>query len=158
MYFQEWLNAKYKENVFELTEPTTICFLIHYAYPFTGGEEYEIPPGTKFIPHQNMRKDALYMSDINLDEPTWNMIEDVVKNSCPNLFGRWTGISFYITEEQLKTLSIKFYKGSLVRLLKLMEISRDSNIYNRKYGMIRRTITNFRIIRYCWISKKKCYL
>ncbi len=149
MCFQEWLNAKYKENEFELTECATISFLVQYAAPFTGGTECVIPSGTRFIPHQNMRADALYMHDQNLNDSTLNMIEDVVKNYYPHLFKRWRGVSFYITEEQLKTLPIKFLKGSLPRLLKLMELSREQKLYKGRFGIIRRTVTNFRIMIYC---------
>ena len=47
-------------------------------------------------------------------------MEAQVKVNYENLFTRLQGFSFFITEDQLKTLSLKFRNGSAERLLEIM--------------------------------------
>ena len=114
-------SMKIDENVFELVEDTELEYLVHFAAPFTGADKCLVPKGTAFAPHSPMRGDALYMHlvDDNKDELLEKMREQVRVNY-DNLFTRLQGFSFYITEEQLKTLPLKFRSGSAERLLEIM--------------------------------------
>ena len=112
---------KIDENVFELTEDTELEYLVHFAAPFTGGDKCLIPKGTAFAPHSTMRDDALYMHLVDEDnEELFAKMEAQVKINYENLFTRLQGFSFFITEEQLKTLPLKFRCGSAKRLLDIM--------------------------------------
>lgn len=68
-----------------------------------------------------MRSDALYIHPVedNYDELLKNMREQV-KMKYEELFTRLQGFSFFITEEQLRTLPLKFRSGSAERLLDIM--------------------------------------
>ena len=114
-------SMKIDENVFELVEDTELEYLVHFAAPFTGSDKCLVPKGTAFAPHSPMRGDALYVHlvDDNKDELLEKMREQVRVNY-DNLFIRLQGFSFYITEEQLKTLPLKFRSGSAERLLEIM--------------------------------------
>ena len=109
MATQEQIEAlKIDENVFELAEDTELEYLVHFAAPFTGGDRCLVPKGTAFAPHSPMRGDALYMhlADEDNEELFANM-DAQVKINYENLFTRLQGFSFFITEEQLKTLPLK---------------------------------------------------
>lgn len=68
-----------------------------------------------------MRGDALYMHLVDEDnEELYAKMEAQVKVNYENLFTRLQGFSFFITEEQLKTLPLKFRSGSAERLLEIM--------------------------------------
>ena len=94
---------------------------MHFAAPFTGADKCLVPKGTAVAPHSPMRGDALYMQlvDDNKDELLEKMREQVRVNY-DNLFTRLQGFSFFITEEQLQTLPLKFRSGSAERLLEIM--------------------------------------
>jgi hypothetical protein len=47
-------------------------------------------------------------------------MEEQVKTNYENLFTRLQGFSFFITEEQLQTLPLKFRSGSAERLIEIM--------------------------------------
>ena len=65
-----------------------------------------------------MRGDALYMHLVDEDnEELYAKMEAQVKVNYENLFTRLQGFSFFITEEQLKKLPLKFRSGSAERLL-----------------------------------------
>ena len=112
---------KIDENIFELMEDTELGYLVHFAAPFTGSDKCIVPKGTAFAPSSPMRGDALYMNlvDDNNDELLEKMREQVKTNN-ENLFTRLQGFSFFITEDQLKTLPLKFRSGSAERLLDIM--------------------------------------
>lgn len=114
-------SLKIDKNVFELTEDTEIEYLVHFAEPFTGGDKCIVPKGTVFAPHSPMRGDALYMHLVedNNDEILEKM-RKLVKTNYEDLFTRLQGFSFFITEEQLRTLPLKFRSGSAERLLDIM--------------------------------------
>lgn len=114
-------SLKIDENVFELAEDTELEYLVHFAAPFTGGDKCLVPKGTVFAPHSPMRGDALYMHLVedNNDELLEKMRE-LVKINYENLFTRLQGFSFFITEEQLQTLPLKFRSGSAERLLEII--------------------------------------
>lgn len=114
-------SLKIDKNVFELTEDTEIEYLMHFAAPFTGGDKCIVPKGTVFAPHSPMRGDALYMHLVedNNDEILEKMRE-LVKTNYEDLFTRLQGFSFFITEEQLCKLPLKFRSGSAERLLDIM--------------------------------------
>lgn len=114
-------SLKIDENIFELVEDTELEYLVHFAAPFTGGDRCLVPKGTVFAPHSPMRGDALYMHLVedNNDELLEKMREQV-KTNYENLFTRFQGFSFFITEEQLKTLPLKFRIGSADRLLEIV--------------------------------------
>ena len=122
MATREQLEAlKIDENVFELVEDTELEYLVHFAAPFTGGDKCLIPKGTAFAPHSPMREDALYMHLVDEDnEELYAKMEAQVKVKYKDLFTRLQGFSFFITEEQLKTLPLKFRSGSAERLLEIM--------------------------------------
>lgn len=114
-------SMKIDENIFELVEDTELEYLVHFAAPFTGGDKCLVPKGTVFAPHSPMRGDALYMHLVedNNDELLEKMREQV-KINYENLFTRLQGFSFFITEEQLQTLPLKFRNGSAERLIEIM--------------------------------------
>ena len=122
MATQEQIEAlKIDENVFELTEDTELEYLVHFAAPFTGADKCVVPKGTAFAPHSPMRGDALYMHFIDGDKDSlFDRMEEQVKVNYENLFTRLQGFSFFITEEQLKTLPLKFRNGSAERILDIM--------------------------------------
>ena len=122
MATQEQIKAlKVDENVFELVEDTELEYLVHFAAPFTGADKCVIPKGTAFAPHSPMRGDALYMHLVDGDrEALFARMETQVKDKYEDLFTRLQGFSFFITEEQLKTLPLKFRTGSAERLLEIM--------------------------------------
>ena len=119
--YEQIESMKIDENVFELVEDTELKYLVHFAAPFTGADKCLVPKGTVFAPHSSMRSDALYMHLVedNNDELLKKMREQV-RVHYENLFTRLQGFSFYITEEQLKTLPLKFRSGSAERLIEIM--------------------------------------
>lgn len=122
MATQEQIEAlKIDENIFELAENTELEYLVHFAAPFTGADKCVIPKGTAFAPHSSMRGDALYMHFVDGDrDALFARMEAHVKDKYEDLFTRLQGFSFFITEEQLKTLPLKFRTGSAERLLEIM--------------------------------------
>lgn len=115
---------KIDENVFELAEDTEMEYLVHFAAPFTGSDKCLVPKGTAFAPHGPMRADALYMHIVEDNEELYNKMEQQVKVEYEDLFTRLQGFSFFITEEQLKTLPLKFRSGSAERVLNIIDIIR----------------------------------
>ena len=111
---------KINENVFELVEDTELEYLVHFAAPYTGGDKCLVPKGTAFAPSSPMRSDALYMRLVGENEELYAKMETQVKIKYEDLFLRLQGFSFFITEEQLKTLPLKFRSGSAERLLDIM--------------------------------------
>ncbi len=111
---------KIDENVFELVEDTELEYLVHFAAPYTGGDKCLVPKGTAFAPSSPMRSDALYIRLVGENEELYTKMETQVKNKYEDLFFRLQGFSFFITEEQLKTLPLKFRSGSAERLLDIM--------------------------------------
>ena len=112
---------KIDENIFELMEDTELGYLVHFAAPFTGSDKCIVPKGTAFAPSSPMRGDALYMKLMDEDNAAlYKKMEELVKVEYPNLFTRLQGFSFFITEEQLKTLPLKFRTGSADRVIEIM--------------------------------------
>lgn len=111
---------KIDENVFELARDTELEYLVHFAAPFTGADKCLVPKGTVFAPHSPMRGDALYMHLVGENEELFKTMEQQVKVNYEQLYTRLQGFSFFITEEQLKTLPLKFRSGSAKRLLDIM--------------------------------------
>lgn len=111
---------KIDENVFELARDTELEYLVHFAAPFTGADKCLVPKGTVFAPHSPMRGDALYMHLVGENEELFKTMEQQVKVNYEQLYTRLQGFSFFITEEQLKTLPLKFRSGSAERLLDIM--------------------------------------
>lgn len=111
---------KIDENVFELVEDTELEYLVHFAAPFTGSDKYLIPKGTAFAPQSPMRGDALYMHLVEENDELYKRMEELVKTNYEQLYTRLQGFSFFITEEQLKTLPLKFRSGSAERVLEIM--------------------------------------
>ena len=122
MATREQIDAlKIYENIFELAEDTELEYLVHFAAPFTGADKCIVPKGTAFAPHSPMRGDALYMHLVDEDnEGLYAKMEAQVKTNYENLFTRLQGFSFFITEEQIKTLPLRFRNGSAERLLEIM--------------------------------------
>ena len=112
---------KIDENIFELVEDTELEYLVHFAAPFTGGDKCLVPKGTVFVPQSPMRGDALYMDIVEGDfDELLEKMKELVKKKYENLFTRLQGFSFFITEEQLQTLPLKFRSGSAERLIEIM--------------------------------------
>ena len=118
-------SLKIEENIFELKENCKIGYLVHYYAPFTGAGEYEISSGTRFCLQGPMRDDAMYMHLISEDcSMLINELTEKESNNIPQLSSRLSGFSFFITEEQLKKLSLKFISGSRQRSLEILELIR----------------------------------
>ena len=112
---------KIDENVFELAEDTELEYLVHFAAPFTGSDKCIVPKGTAFAPHGPMNSETLYMDLVDEDnEALYKKMEELVKVNYEKLFSRLQGFSFFITEEQLKMLPLKFRSGSAERLLDII--------------------------------------
>ena len=123
MATQEQIEAlKIDENIFELAEDIELEYLVHFAAPFTGADKCIVPKGTAFAPHSPMRGDALYMHLVDGDkDELFARMEAHVEVKYENLFTRLQGFSFFITEEQLKTLPLKFRNnGSAERLIEII--------------------------------------
>lgn len=117
------------ENVFELTEDTELEYLIHYAAPFTGGDKCIVPKGTAFATTGPMRDDALYMDLVDENnEELFERMRAQVKEKDEKVFPRLQGFSFFITEEQIKTLPLKFRSGSAERLLQILRLLNSPHI------------------------------
>ena len=60
-------------------------------------------------------------------------IEAQVQDKYPKLLSRFDGVSFFITEEQLKTLPLVFKTGSRERALEISRliIKRNEEVYRR---------------------------
>ena len=127
MNFLESLNIE--NNVFELLDDATIGYLVQFAAPFTGGDNIIVPKGTKFAPHGLMRNDALYMHIIDKDDKLLTSMEEKVKGKYEGLYSRLSGFSFYITEEQIHNLPLKFVSGSKDELIEQMVLLRDPKNY-----------------------------
>ena len=123
--FIESLNIE--DNIFELQENCIIGYLVHYCAPFTGGGEHEIPAGTRFCLHGPMRDDAMYMHTIDDESDLYRILSEKEKSNIPQLSTRLSGFSFYITEEQLSELPIRFISGSRERSLQILKLIRQKN-------------------------------
>lgn len=124
---------KIDENVFELVEPTKLRCLHHFAAPFTGGGDYTLPPGLRFAPYSPMREDAFYLTmlDKNASSSLREQIINQAKCSYPEKTrNRLTGISFFITEDELKSLNLRFISGSRERLLQIFNLMREEDRKN----------------------------
>ena len=110
------------ENVFVLTENSTLEYLIHFAAPFSGSDSIVIPKGTCFALHGRMRDDAFYMHLVEEEPILCKNIEAQVQDKYPKLLSRFSGVSFFITKEQLKALPLTFKTGSRERALEILQL------------------------------------
>lgn len=110
------------ENVFRLEDDTTLEYLVHFAAPFTGDDSIVVPKGTCFALHGLMRDDAFYMHPVEEETMLLKRIKAQVQEKDPKLLGRFAGVSFFITEEQLKTLPATFTSGSRERALEILRL------------------------------------
>ena len=113
-------SLKIDENVFELIEDTELEYLVHFAAPFTGSDRCMVPQGTTFATISPMRGDALYMDLVEENDELYKRMEELVKTNYEQLYTRLQGFSFFITEEQLQTIPLKFRSGSAERLIEIM--------------------------------------
>lgn len=114
---------QFKEQFeFKLMEDAKLGYLVHFAAPFTGDDECVVPKGTIFTVTQPMRDDAFYIhrsEEEEMDEEdelNKVMIEKVKTGRYKEVVDRLQGFSFFITEEQLKTIPLEFLKGSQIHL------------------------------------------
>lgn len=114
-----------EDNVFELKEDTVLSYLVHYAAPFTGDGQISVPAGTRFAMHGPMMEDTFYMHPIEDDEVLWNRMREQEKAKIKELANRLAGFSFYVTEDEIRTLPLKFVNGSKERLLEFFQLIRD---------------------------------
>lgn len=117
---EEIESMKIDENVFELVEDTELEYLVHFAAPYTGSDKCVIPKGTVFVPHSPMRGDAFYMHLKEENDDIYMRMEELVKVNYEQLYTRLQGFSFFITEEQLQSLPLKFRSGSAERMIEIM--------------------------------------
>lgn len=88
-------------KVVELKRKLLVEYLTHYCAPYTGcGSEY-IPKGTRFLIRQTMNSNSFYC-DINNKQ----IVEQICKKEKEHpknrlLEGRFRGISFFLTQDQL---------------------------------------------------------
>lgn len=118
------------ENIFVLADDTTLEYLIHFAAPFTGGASIVVPKGTCFALHGPMRDDAFYMHPIGNESTQQNLLNRIkaqVQNDYPQIVNKFAGASFFITEEQLKTLPLVFKFGSRERVLEILRLIIEHN-------------------------------
>lgn len=116
-------SLKISENVFELAEDAELEYLVHFAAPFTGSDKIMIPKGTAFAPTGPMNGESLYMNLVDSKgkgNDLFDAMAEQVQAHYPDLYDRLQGFSFFITEEQLHTLPLKFRSGSAERLLEIM--------------------------------------
>lgn len=114
-----------EDNVFELKEDSVLSYLVHYSAPFTGDGQISVPAGTTFAAHCPMIKDTFYMHPIEDDEILWNRMCEQEKAKNEKLANRLAGFSFYITEDEIKTLPLEFVNGSRERLLEIFQLISD---------------------------------
>ena len=92
---------KLEGKVVELKHKLLVEYLVYYCAPYTGsGEEY-VPKGTRFYVSQHMNAHCFYC-DINNPSITNKICEKEInfpKN--PLLKGRFNGISYFLTQDQL---------------------------------------------------------
>lgn len=120
-------SLKISENVFELQEDTTICYLSHYVAPYTGDGEIVVPAGMRFAAYGPMRDDAMYMDLVGENEELHARMVEQEKAGCPQLANRLMGFSFFITEEEVEKLNLKYVEGSKERLLEIFHLIREAN-------------------------------
>ena len=76
-----------------------------------------------------MRDDALYMKPVGEDtEELIKGMKEQVKVKSEKYYPRLQGFSFFITEEQIKTLPLKFRSGSAERLLDILHLLNSPHI------------------------------
>lgn len=127
---------KIDENVFELAEDTELEYLVWFYAPFTGSDKCIVPKGTAFAPYGPMRDDALYMKPVGEDtEELIKRMKEQVKVKYEKLAPRLQGFSFFITDEQLKTLPLKFRNGSAERLLEILRLLRNPLLLDLKESL-----------------------
>lgn len=124
---EQFDSLKIDENIFELAEDIELEYLVHYAAPYTGGDKCLVPKGTTFVPHGMMRDDAFYIHLAEDNDVLYDKMKQQVKEVSIDLFKRLKGFSFFITEEQLKTLSLITHNGSIERLLDIIVQKRKIN-------------------------------
>ena len=131
--FIESLNIE--DNVFELMENCVIGYLVHYCAPYTGAGEHEIPAGTRFCIHGPMNSDTMYMHLVEENENTLlDVLTEKEQKNIPMLGDRLAGFSFFITEKQMRELSLNFISGSRERCLEIFELlCPDLDTFLRKY-------------------------
>lgn len=96
-------------SVIELENATPIKYLIHYAAPYTGSGEIEVPAGTKFLIRQKMRNDAYYMSLVNPNQDLYAAMDEKTIREEADLIdvkNRLSGYSFFITDKELSDLNL----------------------------------------------------
>lgn len=120
---------KFKEDIrFALQVDAKMGYQIHYYAPCTGGDECVVPKGTKFIVTESMRDDAFYLHRVGervYDELNLMLVEKARESTKEILFRRLGGFSFFITEEQIKTLPLEFQSGSRDILLAVISFMKS---------------------------------
>lgn len=73
-----------------------------------------------------MRDDAIYLGVVeDNDDNLYKLISE--KKKIPKLAQRFAGISFFITEEQLSVLPLRFISGSRERSLEIFKLIIQNN-------------------------------
>lgn len=109
---RKWFNTL-EGKEFITTKKTRIEYLVHYAAPYTGAGEDCVKKGMVFKLRQKMRDDAWYCSLVNGDDTAriYENEKSVAGRKNPRLAGRCTGISFFLTEEQLSGKSFIIHRA-----------------------------------------------
>lgn len=104
---RRWFNGL-EGSEFVASKKTDIGYLVWYAAPYTGAGSECIPKGVRFVAYSKMRDDAWYCEckDDSIEKSVYRK-ECKKSYKWPGLAGRCSGISFFITEEQLSGKAFK---------------------------------------------------
>ena len=98
---RRWFNGL-EGAEFVTRKKSDIGYLVWYAAPYTGSGSECVPKGVRFVAYSKMRDDAWYCEckDDSIEKLVYRK-ERKKSYKWPGLAGRCSGISFFITEEQL---------------------------------------------------------
>lgn len=106
---------------FVLTEDASLDCLMHFAAPFTGGGNMNVPKGTEFRPISLMSGHALYLDFLGDHGQFEEKMMAQVSEKYPKLADRFAGFIFFITTEQLISMPINFLSGDKEALVNFMK-------------------------------------
>ena len=108
-----------EDNVFELIEDTVISYLVHYYAPFTGSGKINVPAGTTFVAYGPMNDYEMYIHLSEENDDLRKCMDEQEKKNNMKLADRLHSYSFFISEDEVRTLNMRFIKGSKDRLLEI---------------------------------------
>lgn len=120
-----------EDNVFELIEDTVISYLVHYYAPFTGSSKINVPAGTTFVAYGPMNDYEMYIHLSEENDDLRNCMDEQEKKNNMKLADRLHSYSFFISEDEVRTLNLRFIKGSKDRLLEIYRLLRSEPVIQR---------------------------